>query len=132
MNVTTDRSGSPALIKQIKNMKQFSPVYLIKSAYNSAANAVARQMVCEKYDIKEISRREALRAGFKTGGELNEEVNQFVADGRAVPSREEFTAEFKRLCELHNVAFEGGIHDFLAGAWEMTDRRGSSNDWKNI
>lgn len=123
MNVAAESSGSRPLIKQIKNMKQFSPSYLIQSAYNAAANEVAREMVCAELGIKEISRREALRIGMKTGGELNDYVNEVTKSGRAVPTRDRFVEIFTDLCRRHNVAFEGGIEEFVAGAWAIADSR---------
>ncbi len=96
----------------------------MKSAQNAAAQEVARAMICKKYGLKEISRAEALRAGFKSGGELNAEVQQLVSTGAALPSREEYTKHFRRLCELHGVVFEGGVEGFLAGAWKLRDQMG--------
>lgn len=92
-------------------MKEFSPTYLIKSAYNSASMIVAMQMMHAKYGTE------------VRGGAMNRECNELVRSGKAVPTRELFTAELKELCRRHNVVFEGGIDEFVSGAWKIADER---------
>lgn len=95
-------------------MKQFSPLYLIKSAYNAAAAEVAREMVSTRHGEP-----------FK-GTAMSREANELVRRGEAVPTRERFGEIFADLCRRHGVAFEGGIDEFLNGAWEIQDMLRSS------
>ena len=84
-------------------MKEFSPIYLIKAAYDATATAAAKRML--------------IAQGKKPhGSKFNEKIQAMVKSGEATPTVEEYTAKFKELCARHKVEIEGGIDEFVAGS----------------